>query len=105
MEIFQKIINREIPSEIIYEDDKTIAFLDINPKRKGHFLVVPKIQSTNFIDIDEEGFVNLMKKVKFLSNKYIKDNNKSGYNIEVNNGKEAGQEIFWTHVHVIPSDK
>lgn len=105
MDLFEKIINKEIKSNIIYEDEKVIAFMDINPKSPGHFLVVPKIHSTNLIDIDDKDLEYLMVKSKELANIQIDKMNVSGYNIIINNGKEAGQEIFHTHVHVIPSKK
>lgn len=103
MTIFTKIINKEIPAKILYEDERVIAFYDINPKRPGHFLVIPKNHSTNMIDVSDEDLSYLMLKARELAVKEIKKLNVSGFNIEVNNGKEAGQEVFHTHVHVIPS--
>ena len=88
-DIFQRIIDREIPSTIIYEDDKTIAFLDINPHTKGHFLVVSKEFSENLFDIEDDDLTNLILTAK-------------GFRLEINSGIAAGQEIFRTHVHIIP---
>ena len=105
MNIFQKIINKEINADIIYEDDRIIAFKDIKPKREGHFLVVPKKYSQNLIDIDEETYIYLMLKSKELANKIIKEMHVSGFNLEINNGAESGQEIFHTHIHIIPTKK
>lgn len=105
MSIFNKIIAKEIPADIIYEDDKVIAFKDIKPIRPGHFLVVPKTFSENFYDITEEDLSYLVSKARLLAVKVTKDMGVSGFNIIVNNGSSAGQEVFHTHVHVVPSDK
>ena len=101
--IIESIIKKELPSKIIYEDEKVLAFLDINPVEKGHFLVVPKVKSTNLIDIKDEDLTYLMLKARELALVEIKKLNVKGFKLIVNNGKEAGQEIFWTHVHIIPS--
>lgn len=105
MDIFEKIINKEIPSDIIYEDDRVIAIKDIKPVNPGHFLVIPKKHSTNLIDIDEKNMEYLFSKARELAIKKIKDMKVSGFRLQVNNGKEAGQEVFRTHVHIIPSKK
>jgi len=105
MDIFEKIIKREIPSDIIFEDDKVIAIKDINPINPGHFLVIPKIHSTNLIDIKEEELTYLFIKARELAVKTIGEMNVSGFKLQVNNGKESGQEVFRTHVHIIPSKK
>ncbi|MGY6172344.1 histidine triad protein HinT [Candidatus Mycoplasma pogonae] len=103
--IFQKIIDREIPSEIIYEDDKVIAIKDIKPVREGHFLVIPKNHSTNLIDIEEQDFLYTMSKARELALKIIKDMGVAGFNLVVNNHADAGQEVFHTHIHIVPSHK
>ncbi|UVD81704.1 HIT family protein [Mycoplasma iguanae] len=104
-EIFKKIISREIPANIIYEDDRIIAFLDINPVNIGHFLVVPKKYSVNLIDIEEEDFIYLISKARELALQQIKKMGVSGFKLHVNNGKESNQEVFHTHIHIIPSKK
>lgn len=105
MDLFDKIINKEIEAEIIFENDRAMAFMDINPERPGHFLVVPKVHSTNMIDITDEDIAYLIVVAKGLANDVIKNMGVSGYNIVINNGVEAGQEIFHTHIHVIPTIK
>ena len=105
MDIFEKIIKKEIPAEIIYEDEKVIAIKDIKPINTGHFLVIPKKYSTNLIDIDENDFLYLLSKTRKLANETIKKMNVSGYKLQVNNGKNSGQEVFRTHIHIIPSIK
>lgn len=105
MDIFCKIINNEIPSEKIFEDDFSIAIMDLYPKRPGHFLVIPKKHSTNLIDIDDEDFLKSVAVAKKLANKKIKEMGVSGFNLIVNSGAEAKQEVFHTHIHIIPSIK
>ncbi len=94
-DIFQRIIDREIPSTIIYEDDKTIAFLDINPHTKGHFLVVSK-------EFSDDDLTNLILTARKLALSQIEKLNAKGFRLEINSGIAAGQEIFRTHVHIIP---
>ncbi len=100
--IFSKIINREIPSEIIYEDDDVIAFLDITPINPGATLVVPKKQSRNILDIDSESWGKMMEIVRVLAPTIKKVTNADGINIMMNNEKPAGQMVFHSQVHVIP---
>ena len=105
MTIFQKIITREIPATIIYEDDQVIAFNDIKPVNPGHFLVVPKKLSTNLIDIDEETLKYLIVKAKELAIKVTDEMQVEGFKLVVNNGAKSDQEVFHTHIHIIPSKK
>lgn len=105
MSIFNKIISKEIPAKIIYEDENVIAFYDIKPVRPGHFLVVPKNMSTNLFDISEKDLQILISKARELAIKITSEMNVSGFNLTINNGSEAGQEVFHTHIHIIPSLK
>ncbi|QNM93660.1 HIT family protein [Mycoplasma sp. Pen4] len=100
--IFTKIIKREIPSKILYEDDKVIAIYDVNPVREGHFLVIPKTQVDNIIQNTEEEFLYAMKIARKLAKEEIIDKGIPGFKIYINTGKTAGQEVFHTHIHVIP---
>ncbi len=100
--IFCKIINGEIPSVKIYEDDRILAFLDISQATKGHTLVIPKEHVDNIFEVKEEVIAYLFSKVPYLA-KTIKDAfNAEGLNILNNNGKVAGQSVFHFHVHLIP---
>ncbi len=103
--IFGKIIRREIPAEIVYEDDETLAFLDIMPNSPGHTLVVPKEPSENMLDISEGSLLSVMKTVKKIAPAIKTAMEADGFNILVNNGTEAGQQVFHTHVHIIPRYK
>lgn len=100
--IFSKIIDREIPAEIIYEDDLVIAFLDAFPHKPGHFLVVPKKQEVNMIEQDEASFIHAMKIARKLAKERVLGSNIPGFRLLVNTGKSAGQTVFHTHIHIIP---
>lgn len=97
--IFSKIIGGEIPSYKIYEDDKTYAFLDINPETKGHTLVVPKLEVDKIYELPDEDYEALMHTVKKLS---------------VHMEKVLGARTLWkvigtdvphAHVHLLPFDE
>jgi histidine triad (HIT) family protein len=103
--IFCKIINGEIPANKIYEDEKVLAFLDINPISKGHTLIIPKTHFENIFDIEEEDLkeiINACKKISIL----LKENlNADGVNILHASGKDAQQSVFHFHLHVVPRYK
>ena len=97
--IFSKIIGGEIPSYKIYEDDKTYAFLDINPETKGHTLVVPKLEVDKIYELPDEDYEALMRTVKKLS---------------IHMEKVLGARTLWkvigtdvphAHVHLLPFDE
>lgn len=105
MSIFKKIITGEIPSYKVYEDDKTLAFLDIHPNVDGHTLVIHKTEFKNIFDAPEkelqELIVTVSKVAKILQAKLKCD----GMNITVNNGEIAGQEVPHMHFHLLPRYK
>jgi len=100
--IFKKILDREIPADIVYEDDYTLAFLDINPARKGHTLVIPKIEFENVFDGDPEYLGHMMKTAQKIARSLKTAVGAKGVNISMNNGDAAGQDVFHAHIHVIP---
>jgi histidine triad (HIT) family protein len=100
--IFSKIIRREIPADIVYEDEDTLAFLDINPVNPGHVLVVPKAPARNVFDIDEENWLALMRTVRKISRAVKDATHADGINIDINNEAAAGQIVFHSHVHIVP---
>jgi histidine triad (HIT) family protein len=100
--IFCKIVSGEIPSYKVYEDEKTVAFLDIAPVAPGHTLVVTKSHYQNFEDITPDELNSLIQSVKTVG-KLLTDSLKlKGYNVTVNNGEIAGQVIPHIHFHIIP---
>lgn len=100
--IFCKIINREAPSSIVYEDDIVIAFMDIQPVNQGHTLVIPKKHYVTMNDCDEETAKHLISIVKKLNPQIAKASEAKGIFNAVMNGEEAGQEVFHLHFHIIP---
>lgn len=100
--IFCKIINNEIPSQKIYEDDDFIAILDINPVSKGHTLVIPKLHCVNLFDMSDELLTKTLKVAKKIGNAIKKSLNTDSINLIQNNGADAGQLIFHSHFHLIP---
>lgn len=101
--IFDKIIQKEIPAHIVYEDDVIIAFLDISQVTKGHTLIVPKQHVQNIYEYDENlataVFSRVPKIARALKNS---DPHIQGLNILVNNEEAAGQTVFHSHIHLIP---
>ncbi len=101
-DIFEKIIAREIPAEIIYENDTVISFLSITPVNKGHALVVPKVKFVNIFDADPEVLGHMMRVAQKIAVAIKETVGADGINICMNNEASAGQEVFHAHIHVIP---
>ena len=98
--IFCKIINGDIPSYTVYEDDLIKVFLDVNPITNGHSLVVPKKHYKDINDIDLDTLAHIQKTVKDLFPKYKEKLNCDGITLCQNN--EYGQEVKHYHLHIIP---
>lgn len=99
--ILIKIINNEIPSYKVYEDMNYLAILDINPKQNGHTILIPKEISENIlmnsVKVKQTIIETAEKVIENLNNL-----NATGYKFVFNSGKDAGQEILHTHMHIIP---
>ena len=103
--IFGKIIRKEIPSEIVYEDEDTLAFKDINPQAPIHILIIPKklIEMPEDITIKDNEIVgNLFSAASKIAKKL---NITNGYRLVMNNGEEAGQTVFHIHLHFLAGRK
>ena len=100
--IFTKIVEREIPAHIIYEDDLVIAFLDISQATPGHTLVVPKKEYKNIYELDEKIANHLFGVVVKLAKAINTSLKPKGLNILNNNEAVAGQTVFHYHIHLIP---
>ena len=100
--IFCKIINGEIPSYKIYEDENVLAFLDIADDYEGHTLVIPKKHYENIFEIPVEELSKVMEVVKKISNHYVSNLNFEGINICNANGECAEQTVPHFHIHIIP---
>ncbi len=101
-DIFCKIINGEIPSTKIYEDDDVLAILDLSQATKGHTLVISKKHYSNILEIDDYDYLRIMAVVKELAKAITKAFDAKGVNILNNCGEAAGQTIMHFHVHIIP---
>ncbi|MBN1644576.1 HIT family protein [Candidatus Woesearchaeota archaeon] len=100
--LFCKIVEKELPSYIIYENDKILAFLDIKPITNGHTLVIPKKHSTDMTEMSDEEASELINKAKELIPKIVKAVGAKGANFATNCKSESGQDVFHTHFHIIP---
>ena len=100
--IFVKILRGEIPSQMIYEDDATFAFMDIMPRSDGHTLVIPKIGARNLFDIEPSALSNLIIKTRHIAIAANKAMKADGLTIEQFNEPAGGQLIFHIHFHVLP---
>ncbi|HEY0964701.1 MAG TPA: HIT family protein [Candidatus Paceibacterota bacterium] len=100
--IFSKIIDGEVPADIIYEDDRVMAFLDIAPLQPGHTLVIPKTPSENGLATDPEDLAYVMVIAQRIALTLKEVLGCDGINFLMNNGAAAGQKVFHTHLHVIP---
>jgi histidine triad (HIT) family protein len=100
--IFTKIINREIPADIVYEDNLVIAFRDIHPLAPTHVLIVPKkeIPTVNDVSVEDELVLGRLFSVaaRLASENGIAD---SGYRLMVNCNRDGGQEVFHLHMHLL----
>ena len=98
--IFLKIINKEIPADIIYEDDISIAFNDISPQAPTHILVIPKKEIQKISEADESD-KELLGHLLLVAKKITEENNIKDFRLVVNNGTEAGQTVFHLHIHIL----
>lgn len=100
--IFCKIINKEIPTDIIYENDKVMAFLDIFPTSLGHTLIIPKKHFINVYDIEEDYLTEIIKITKKLALAYKEIFGIDNLQLIHNAGKHGQQGVFHFHFHLIP---
>ena len=103
--IFCKIVKREIPSNIVYESEYSIAFLDTTPVNPGHTLVISKSHHETLLDIPEKELYDCAKTLKKLSLQVMNSVKADGFNIGMNNFEAAGQLVKHAHFHVIPRFK
>lgn len=100
--IFCKIINKEIPAKVIYEDNNFLVFLDISPVSKGHALVVPKKHAADFSSLPDKEAGKFARLVHNIAPQLVSTLGADGYNLGLNNGPAAGQIIGHVHWHIIP---
>jgi histidine triad (HIT) family protein len=100
--IFCKIINKEIPATVIYEDERVMAFNDINPQAPVHVVIIPKKHIKNITGINKEN-VDYIKDIHFAANKVAQQLGiaESGFRLINNCGLDAGQTVFHLHYHLL----
>ena len=101
--IFAKMLNGDIPYYKVYEDDKTLAFMDIMPQAKGHVLVIPKQKAVDLADLESEYAAAVLMTSKKVMQAQRQVFEREGIIQMQLNGSEAGQTVFHYHVHLIPS--
>jgi histidine triad (HIT) family protein len=100
--IFAKILRGELPAHKVYEDDKSLAFLDIMPRAPGHTLVIPKASARNLLDVDPADLAHVMTVAQKIARAAIKAFDAQGVTVQQFNEPAGGQVVFHLHVHVIP---
>jgi histidine triad (HIT) family protein len=100
--IFCDIASKISEAEIVFENEKVIAFLDINPVNYGHTLIIPKNHFDNFLTIPTDELAELTKLSQYIAGSVKRALKADGFNIISNNGLSAGQSVFHFHYHIIP---
>lgn len=104
--IFCKIINKEIPAAVVYDDDSILAFKDINPQAPVHILIIPKKHISGIAELKKND-LSLLGKITEVAQKLAREQNieSSGYRLVVNNGPDAGQAVAHLHYHLLGGRK
>lgn len=100
--IFCSIADKKIPSEIIFEDELTLAFLDVHPRALGHTLVIPKRHAQTVLETDNESLQALALTIRSVADILHASLKPDGFTIGINHGREAGQAVDHLHAHIIP---
>jgi histidine triad (HIT) family protein len=100
--IFGKILQGEIPSVKVYEDDKTLAFMDVMPEADGHVLVIPKEGAENILDLSPAGLAAMMATTQKVAKAVDKALSPDGILLKQYNRAAAGQSVFHVHFHIVP---
>ena len=100
--IFAKILRGEVPSVKVYEDDKTLAFMDVMPQADGHTLVIPKEPAENLFELSPEGAAAMVRTTQKVAKAVKKGLDAPGIMLFQLNGKAAGQSVFHVHFHIVP---
>ncbi len=100
--IFKKIIDKQIPADIVYEDDLCLAFKDIDPKAPNHILIIPKKEIPSLAEVTEED-KELLGHLFITASKVAKDLgiSETGYRLVANTNAEGGQEVYHLHIHLL----
>lgn len=96
--IFCKIVNGEIKSEFLYEDEEVVAFYDVNPQAPVHCLIIPRTHCRSIKEVSDE---NLVGKLFIVGNEVAKKLGLNNFRYVINTGEEAGQSVFHLHLHLL----
>lgn len=99
-DVFTRIINRELPADIVYEDEKCICIKDIHPQARVHLLVIPKKPIATLFDLTPED-KDLMGHMMLLLPQIAQSQNLEGFKTQINTGEAGGQEVFHIHIHLL----
>ncbi len=101
--IFSKIINKEIPAEIVFESENILAFKDINPQAPVHILIIPKTEIPKVTDLNGKEHASLLGEMIDAANKLAKENgiDEDGFRLVFNCGDNGGQEVYHLHLHLL----
>lgn len=100
--VFSKIIRGELPCHKVYEDDKVLAFLDVNPLCEGHTLVIPKEEVATLDQLSDESAAAVGRVLPRISRAILSATGAADFNVLQNNGAAAHQAVFHVHFHIIP---
>ncbi len=100
--IFSKILRNEIPCHVVYEDDRVLAFLDVNPLSKGHTLVIPREPAETLDQLSAESGAAIGRVLPRIAQAVMAATGAKHYNILQNNGAPAHQAVLHVHFHIIP---
>ena len=100
--IFAKILRGELPANTVYEDEHTLAFLDIMPRATGHTLVIPKSPARNILDVDATALAHVMNTAQKVARAAMRAFNADGISLQQFSEPAGGQVVFHLHVHVVP---
>ena len=103
--VFCKIVRKEIPAKIVYDDKNFIGILDINPKAEGHTVIICKKHYKNILEMPASLGNELVDAIKTVSLNLVNKKNGEGFNVVFNTEAVAGQSIFHVHCHIIPRKK
>jgi histidine triad (HIT) family protein len=99
---FCRIIAHTLPAEILFESERVISILDINPIHHGHALIIPKAHCTDFLSVPDGDLHEVLRVTQMVARALVGSLRLDGFNIFSNNGRIAGQSVFHFHMHVTP---
>jgi histidine triad (HIT) family protein len=100
--IFTKIIKGELPAHRVYQDDRVLAFMDINPLAEGHVLVIPKEPGASLADLSDDSAAAIGRVLPRICRAIRKSTGCTDFNVLLNDGESAGQAVMHVHFHIIP---